>query len=330
MNQQLKSTLQFLLFFGLGAGLLYFAIHNLELDYHKILDGFNNAHWNWLVAALCFSLVSHWLRAARWSLMLEPLGVKPSTLNSFYAVMIGYVFNFAIPRMGEISRCGVLNQTNQIPVSQSLGTVVVERIFDLLVLILLTLLVLVLEFNTVFGFFNETVFEPLTQKFAGIGVVVLFAGIAGMAVLVGIALRYKHLLIHSAIAGKVITLVWGFADGFRSVFKLRKPLLFFVQTIGIWVLYFCNTYAFLQAFDATAHLSLSATASILVIGTFGFAAPVSGGIGAYHLFVAKGLALYGVASVAGGVFGFVSHGLQMLMILVVGGISFIAVGLLKR
>lgn len=330
MNQQLKSTLQFTIFFGLGAGLLYFAIHNLELDYQKISDGFNNAHWGWLAAALCFSLVSHWLRAARWSLMLEPLGTKPRVLHSFYAVMIGYVFNFAIPRMGEVSRCGVLNQTDQIPVSQSLGTVVVERIFDLLVLLLLTILVLVIEFTTVYGFFNETVFTPLAQKFTGIGIWMALSGLIALLFIVVLLLRYKHLLIHSTLAAKIITLVWGFADGFRSVFKLKQPLVFFAQTLGIWFLYFCNTYAFLQAFDATAHLSLGASASILVIGTFGFAAPVSGGIGAYHLFVAKGLALYGIASVAGGVFGFVSHGLQMLMILVVGGISFIAVGLLKR
>ena len=115
----------------------------------------------------------------------------------------------------------------------------------------------------------------------------------------------------------------GFADGFASVFKLKSPALFFTYTLFIWVLYYLNTYCYIMAFSETSSIGFLATLSILVVGTFGFAAPVSGGIGAYHIFVAKGLALYGVSSVAGGVFGFVSHGMQMLMILVIGSFSLI-------
>lgn len=321
MSSQLKSVLQFLLFFGLGAGLLYFAFVNLELDYDKVINGFKQADYKWIGAALFFSIISHYVRAIRWNMMLAPLGTKPSGFNAFNAVMIGYLFNFAIPRMGEVSRCGVLYRSDKIPVNQSLGTVVVERIFDLLILLLVSVLVLFMQFDVLYSFFNDNFFMPLASKVAGLGIVLAILGIGGLLAAAVLVFKFKHLLIRSALAGKIVTLLMGFIDGFKSVFKLEKPFLFLGYTVLIWILYFLNTYSFLMAFDETSTIGAAAAMSILVIGTFGFAAPVSGGIGAYHIFVAKGLALYGISSVGGGIFGFVSHGMQMLLILIVGSAS---------
>lgn len=321
MSGQLKSVLQFLLFFGLGGALLYFAFVNLDLDYDKVLNGFKQANYGWIVAALLFSLASHLVRAIRWNMMLEPLGTKPPILNTFNAVMIGYLFNFAIPRMGEVSRCGMLLRTDKIPVNQSLGTVVVERIFDLIILLLASVLVLFMQFDLLYNFFDENFISPVASKMQGLGAVILILLGAFFLSAVFAIFRFKHILLRSALAGKVLTMLLGFIDGFKSVFKLKSPLQFMTSTLLIWVLYYLNTFSFLMAFSETADLGFAAVTSILVIGTFGFAAPVSGGIGAYHLFVAKGLALYGVSSVAGGIFGFVSHGMQMIMILVVGSFS---------
>lgn len=324
MNEQAKSIAKFLLFAGLGLGLLYFAFVNLELDYDKVIDGFRQANYGWIAAALLCSLISHLARALRWNLMLEPLGTKPSAFNAFNAVMIGYLFNFAIPRMGEVSRCGVLTRTDHIPMNRSLGTVVVERIFDLIILMLVSIMVLFIEFDVLFDFFRENFFLPLASKLAGLGLILLLLALACIVLGVFALLKFKHMLIRSAFAAKIITMLMGFVDGVRSVFKLKNPASFLGLTLLMWTLYFLNTYCFLMAFTETAEVSYGAALSILVIGTFGFAAPVSGGIGAYHIFVAKGLALYGISSVAGGIFGFVSHGMQMLMILVVGAFSLIA------
>ncbi len=323
MINKLKQVAKFSLFLGLGIALLYVAFVNLELDYDKVINGFKSANYFWIVCALLVSILSHWLRGVRWNQMLEPLGTKPSALNAFNAVMIGYLFNFAIPRMGEVSRCGVLNRTNKIPVTQSLGTVVVERVFDMIILLLLTISVLFIEFDTLFGFFNETFFVPVTQKLQGANsILLIILVLVGVLGIVGF-IKYKSKLLQSALLSKVAGILQGFIDGFKSVFKLKRPGLFFFYTAAIWILYYLNTLCYLMAFDATSGIGLAATLSILVVGTFGFAAPVSGGIGAYHIFVAKGLALYGVSSVAGGVFGFVSHGMQMIMILIVGSISLI-------
>lgn len=323
MTGKLKSIAKFLLFFGLGIGLLVLAFVNLNLNYDALIDGFRNANYFWIGMAVLVSLLSHLIRAFRWNLMLEPLGKKPSGIHAFNAVMIGYLFNFAIPRMGEVSRCGILNRTDRIPIHESLGTVVVERIFDMLILLALTAGVLVLEMDTLYGFFSETFFIPLENKIAG------FPAAYGLLALLGILLmgfllfKFRARLMQMSIAVKIMNLLRGFGNGFASVFKLKSPGLFFLQTVLIWVLYFLNTYCYLMAIDETSHIGISASMSILVVGTFGFAAPVSGGIGAYHIFVAKGLALYGVSSLGGGVFGFVSHGMQMLMILAVGTFSLI-------
>jgi uncharacterized protein (TIRG00374 family) len=330
LSSQLKSVLRFVLFFGLGGALLYFAFVNLGLDYNKVLKGFRQTNYGWIAAALLFSLASHFVRALRWNMMLEPLATKPPIINTFNAVMIGYLFNFAIPRMGEVSRCGVLLRTDKIPVNQSLGTVVVERVFDMIVLLLVTLLVLLLQFDVLFGFFNENFFTPLSSTLAGLGAVVIVLIISTLLLGVLAIYKFKHIFLRSAITAKIISMLVGFIDGFKSVFKLKSPILFLAQTALIWVLYYLNTFSFLMAFTETADIGYAAVLSILVIGTFGFAAPVSGGIGAYHIFVAKGLALYGVSSVAGGIFGFVSHGMQMLMILAVGGFSLIYTLLLEQ
>lgn len=323
MSIKLKQALRFVFFLGLGIGLLYLAFVNLNLDYNKVKAGFKSANYFWIGAALIISLTSHWFRALRWNQMLEPLAKKPTSLQSFNAVMIGYLFNFAIPRMGEVSRCGILYRTNRIPVNQSLGTVVVERVFDMVILLLLTIVVLLLQFDTLYGFFNDTFIAPISQKLGGSnGLMFIWLMLASLLIAF-VLYKFKNKLAESALVFKFSGLLQGFASGFKSVFSLKQPLLFFVYTFIIWILYFLNTWCYLMAFDGTASVRLAAALSILVVGTFGFAAPVSGGIGAYHIFVVKGLALYGVSSLDGGVFGFVSHGVQMLMILMIGGISLI-------
>lgn len=323
MTDSIKSIIKFVVFLSIGLGLLALAFVNLELDYDKVINGFKSANYFWIGLALLVSVLSHFLRAIRWNQMLEPMGTKPSPIHAFNAVMIGYLFNFAIPRMGEVSRCGVLNRTDKIPINQSLGTVVVERVFDMIILLIVTAVVLLLQFDVLFGFFNETFFQPILQKVNMSNSFVLIGAFAALIIFVAVFIKLIPMLKKSALFSKILNMLKGFADGFASVFKLKSPALFFIYTILIWVLYYLNTYCYLMAFGETSSIGAIATLSILVVGTFGFAAPVSGGIGAYHIFVAKGLALYGVSSVAGGVFGFVSHGMQMLMILAIGSFSLI-------
>lgn len=321
MSEQLKSILKFLVFLGLGLGLLALAFINLDLDYDKVVNGFRSANYYWIGLALVASIISNLLRAMRWNLMLEPLGKKPSAIHSFNAVMIGYLFNFAIPRLGEVSRCGILNRTDKIPLNQSLGTVVVERVFDMIILLALTVLVLILQFDLLFGFFYDTLFQPLQSKIANANITVLFLLLIIIAAGVFVFIKKLPKLKESKLFMKVNSLMQGFLEGFKSVFRLKNPGTFFLQTFLIWVLYYLNTFCYLMALTETANVGYMAALSILVMGTFGFAAPVSGGIGAYHIFVAKALALYGISSVGGGIFGFVSHGMQMIMILAVGSFS---------
>jgi uncharacterized protein (TIRG00374 family) len=300
---------------------MYYAFNNLDLNYEKVVNGFKSANYFWLISSLVISLLSHFIRAIRWNLLLEPMNLKAKNFNAFNAVMIGYLFNFAIPRMGEVSRCGVLFRTDKVPIDKSLGTVVVERVFDMLILLSIAFFVFILQFNMLYDFFSENFFIPIQSKFQNISIIYyLFILIIGLGIVFSI-FKFREKIGKSKIAVKVQSILKGFIEGFRSVFKLKQPGLFLTQTLLIWILYFFNTFCLLKAFDATTELSILAKLTILVMGTFGFAAPVSGGIGAYHIFVAKGLALYGVSSVDGGVFGFVSHGIQMITIMFVGSVS---------
>jgi hypothetical protein len=191
----------------------------------------------------------------------------------------------------------------------------------MLILLLLSAFVLIIEFQTLYSFFYDTFFRPLFEKINSLNTIVITIIFACLVAVAFTLFSFRKRILGLSFSKKIQSMLHGFADGFKSVFKLKKPGAFLFQTIAIWFLYFLNTYFYLMAFNATNHIGVAAAVSILVVGTFGFAAPVSGGIGAYHIFVAKGLALYGVSSLAGGVFGFVSHGMQMLMILVVGALS---------
>lgn len=330
MNQKYKSVIQFIVFLSIGLGLMLFAIKNLDLDYDKVINGFKSANYFWLISSLIVSLLSHFIRAIRWNLLLEPLQLKAKNINAFNAVMIGYLFNFAIPRMGEVSRCGILSKTDNIPMDKSLGTVVVERVFDMVILLGIAFFVFILQFDMLYDFFSINFFKPIGNKFGTISLTGSLIIIVVFGLSIYLLFKFKNSILKSKIAVKILSVLTGFAQGFKTVFKLKQPGLFLTETALIWVLYFFNTFCLLKSFDATTDLSLLAKFTILVMGTFGFAAPVSGGIGAYHIFVAKGLALYGVSSVAGGVFGFVSHGIQMITIMFIGSASLIYTIVLER
>jgi uncharacterized protein (TIRG00374 family) len=330
LRPKYKSVIQFVVFLSIGLGLMLFAIKNLDLNYDKVLNGFKSANYFWLISSLIVSLLSHFIRAIRWNLLLEPLQLKAKNINAFNAVMIGYLFNFAIPRMGEVSRCGILLKTDNIPMDKSLGTVVVERVFDMVILLGIAFFVFILQFDMLYDFFSINFFIPIGNKLSAISLTGSLFIIVGFGLFFYLLFKFKNSILKSKIAVKILSVLTGFAQGFKAVFKLKQPGLFLTETVLIWVLYFFNTFCLLNSFDATADLSLLAKFTILVMGTFGFAAPVSGGIGAYHIFVAKGLALYGVSSVAGGVFGFVSHGIQMITIMFIGSISLIYTIALER
>ena len=227
--------------------------------------------------------------------MLEPLGYKPSYVNSISAILIGYLSNLGLPRSGEFVRAGILSKYESYSADKVMGTIVLDRIADVVMLLLVILLTIFLSYDDFYGYLSQNL--NLSEKFAGLvnpTVIggLLFAGLSFLLVL----WRYRSRIVATSIGGKIAKLLSGFREGILSITKLKRPGLFVLHSLIIWFCYFAMTYVVFFAFEPTSHLGPVAGLVIFVFGTLGIVFPSPGGMGSYHYLVGEGLALYGIAS----------------------------------
>jgi glycosyltransferase 2 family protein len=329
MNSRLFSVLKYILLLSVAAGLLFFAFRNVSVK--AILHETLQAKVWWLLLSTVFSFIALISRAYRWNLLIEPLGYRPSLRNTTYSVMVGYFANLAFPRLGEVTRCGSLSTAEDIPFNKLLGTVVVERIIDVLSLLVCLIIVAVIEFRRLGSFLSKNLAEPLVSKFKSItsstgGVLLLTAVV--VLILVGAVIIFRYSKRKSG--SKWAALVGGFANGLLSIKDLNKPWLFIFHSVFIWVLYYLSVYVCLFALPFTSELGLAAALFLLVAGGLGMSAPVQGGIGAYHLLVSQGLLLYGVSLQDGLSFATLLHSLQLITVIVTGSIAMFLLFLQRR
>ncbi|CAN5598442.1 lysylphosphatidylglycerol synthase transmembrane domain-containing protein [soil metagenome] len=314
------SPLRYLIFLGIGALLLWLTFR--DQDFGLVLEKIKHANPWWLLLSVVLGILALVSRAMRWRQLMEPLGYKPRLLSTFNAVMFGYMANMAIPRLGEISRCGALNKSEEIPFDKLVGTVIVERIADVIMLLISILMVTILEFDLLGGFLKEHIFGPIMEKIAGspvlVGIVVIIL-IAGVATVIGI-LRMNN---PPALVIRIQKLLAGIFQGVKSITKLKNKGLFLFHSVFIWVMYFLVTFVCFPALESTAHLDASAALFVMVIGGIAMTAPVQGGIGVYHLLVSAGLTLYAVSESDGIVFATMVHSTQTLLLIGLGALSMI-------
>lgn len=319
MNSKLFSFLKFTLLLAIMLLLLFFAFRGVNVK--KILHDIMNANMFWVAVSGLISIIAFVVRAHRWNLLIESLGYSPSLKKTIYSLMIGYFANLALPRLGEVSRCGALSKAELIPFNKLLGTVIVERVIDVLSLLLCMLFASAIEFKRLGNFFSENIFKPIIKKSELLTKSPLLLGaiLILLLVLTGVAIYFT-----SKNKGKesfVSKLIKGFIDGLRSVANLKRPGQFIFHSILIWVLYYLGVYVALYAFHFTSELGAGAALFLLVAGGIGMSAPVQGGIGAYHLLVSQGLVLYGISQQDGLTFATLLHSLQILLIIVFGTVS---------
>ena len=319
MKQNILKTLKFLSFFLLGIFIFWMVYKDQDFNRIKSILT-NDVNYFWIVASLFLGLLSHVSRTIRWNLLIEPLGRKPRILNTFLAVMVGYLMNLALPRMGEISRCGVIARYEKISFTKLVGTVVTERLIDVLMLLILLVIVVLTQFGQVLEFLNNNpeVNEKLQKVFFSpilIGGLVFFLAVLWIS---------RHKIRESSLTKKVMGFVGQFVEGFRSIGKMKKKGSFIFHSVFIWVMYYLMMYLIFFSFGFTSHLGPLAGLTVFVLGSFGMVAPVQGGIGAWHFMVIEGLALYGVDKADGKVFALLAHGTSTLMLIVLGLIGVIA------
>lgn len=303
----------------LAVGLLYWAFSKSDLHWADIYQTAQTANYQWIAISIIISLISHLLRALRWEQLLGAMQYQPGTTRTLSAVLIGYFANFIVPRMGEVSRCGSLQKTANIPFEKSFGTVITERIVDVLGLAMLVGLTFIVEWKPIQQFLFPNFELPPTILLAGIGA----GGIAFLSLIWILRDRFLVRWNQFAETNKVGQLLHGWFVGILSIKGVENPSKFILYTILIWFAYFANTYTLLLAFPISASLSLTAGLTILVMGTFGMATPTQGGIGAYHSLVASALGFYLIPLKEAMVLATFFHGTQMATILLFGGLSFI-------
>jgi len=313
-------ALQFLFFLLLAGVLLYFAFRGIDLEY--VATQIRQADYRWVTFSLIFALLALVIRAYRWRLLIEPLNKQPKVKNIFHAINVGYLANFLFPRIGEITRCAALNRTDNIPVDKLFGTVVVERVFDLLMSIMLLFLVLLLKFDIVATFLVEQILQPLIVKIKNIEIVWI---IVATAIIALATFALYTILKKTLIFRKIKDLFNGVGNGIKSVKHLRNFKLFIALTVLIFVMYLLQTYVLFFALESTSSLGIGDALFILVLSTIAFIAPVQGGIGAYHWIVSMGLVVFGVAREEGMVYATISHSVTSILLIILGTVSLIVV-----
>lgn len=316
----LKQILRYSLSLAVAIGILWYVLRDVQLE--EMLDQAAALNYSWVWGSLFFGLVGYLLRAWRWNLLLAPLGYRPALSSTFIALMIGYLANLVLPRLGEVARCGVLKRDEQVPVSASLGTVLAERVIDLLFLILIVVGTLLLEFEELQSFLTELFAGgesrlPSAQVWAGM--------LAGLGILLlGLWLlyrTYKKQIHDHALFIKVKSFAKDLLAGLLSVRKLKNPVGFWLSSALIWVMYYLMSYVIVFSLPQTSGIDFMAGFSILAMGGIGMAAPVQGGLGTYHLLVSGVLMVYGATKPDAILLAFVLHTSQTIFVIFTGILS---------
>jgi len=270
---------------------------------------------SYLMLMALVAYISHILRAERWRMLLLPTGNRVSLSNSFFSLMVGYLVNLAIPRGGEISRCYNLLKLEKTPVEVSFGTVVVERIVDVLSLILVIAIAFVVEWDKLVIFLDSLGVGEGDEQVRIPGWVYLgLFGAAAAAVLLYLFRKNP----------KLLKIVHGFREGLLSVFRMERKWLFVFYSVVIWFLYFLMSYAVIMAFDTTRELGFGAVLTLFALGAIAMAAPLPGGAGSYHTIVPMGLVmLYRLPQADAIAFVFIFHAWQTITMIVGGVLSLI-------
>lgn len=316
--KSIQTILRYLFFLGLGILFVWLTVKDINQEQwqHIKLSIQNARHWV-ILPVFIMLILSHYSRALRWKILMEPLGYTPTTFNTFAAVMIGYLVNAGVPRLGEVVKCTLLARYENVRVDKLVGTIVVERAIDVVCLLIVFILALAFQghiigaytTDLVTSFFQDKAGQLSTQK-----LVLFFVG-----VLVFFALCYYLLkrFGHIDAVAKVKKVVAGVLIGLNSIRFIQHKALFAFHTFFIWAMYLMSTTAGIYALRETDHLGVGAGLATLGVGSIGMIA-TPGGIGAYPFLVAKLMLLYNVYEETGTALGWLLWSAQTIIILLGG------------
>lgn len=331
MNKSLKKALGYIIFFTVGVVSFYYIIKNQDLN--AIWETIKNAKIEWISLVIIASLLGHLSRAHRWVMLLKTSGTEVKFINAFFALMSGYFINLGLPRVGEFTRCGALVKTDNIKFSTSFGTVLVERIVDMLCLVTIITITMITQGDHIGLFLNEYIypwFSSIKNSASNNPIKWVIIGGLGLYLLNSFG---KKLEKPESKAGRKLDEIYEeFIDGLKSIFKTGNPILFIAHTLNIWVMYFLTSYLVFFTLTESSSLSLGAGLSALAFGSIAKSIPgVAGSAGPFHIIVGSVLVNYGLTESTGYAIATLIHGIQTVYYIVLGGtstllLSFIAKG----
>lgn len=315
MKDTLKKVIKYTLSVALAVALLWVSFR--EVEWADFMSGVKECRWIWVVLSMLGGAFAFWLRAIRWRQLLLPLDDSITRTTTFNGINIGNISNFLFPRIGEFVRCGVIvRHSKRASYEKVLGTVVLERSWELLVMLMLLAVVLIFGFDRFGSFFVERIWEPMSQKFdTGLWWMLFAVCVLG----VGVLALFWRLRNANGVCAKIWGVLKGIAQGFSTCFKMEHKWLFFAYTAFIWLTYWFMAYAIVKAAPFLDNLDLIDALFLSLVGGLGFAIPVPGGIGAFHFIISMTLSvMYGVPVELGVVYATLSHTSQAITQIIFG------------
>jgi len=290
-----------------------------DISFDALLEALSQTSLFWFGSSVFVSLIGFWVRAWRWKLLIdagETQGTK--TMHTFWALMIGYLANLLVPRAGEVARCGVLTKTEDRQMGKLLGTVILERTFDLLFMVIIIFLAFLLERDLFVRLSSELVsFDSMREKISQ-SLPIFIGGVLVTIIFIYLVFqKYRD----SSLFKKIRHFLRDLVNGVISLRKVDNQLGFWSSSVFIWFTYYLMLVFMAWAIPSTASLSLSAMLMVMVMGTIGMVAPVQGGIGTFHALVAFILMAHGLSNEEGKIFAAIIHGSQVLTVIILGLIS---------
>jgi uncharacterized protein (TIRG00374 family) len=329
MRKSLVSILQYVIFLGGGLLLVWWQLHGMtDNERTEFRNAFKYANYWLVIPVVVMSILSHISRSMRWKLLMEPLGYKPKLSNVFAVTMVGYLANAAVPRLGEILKCTFLGRYEKLKVDKLVGTILVERTFDLICYLIFIGLTVLIQFRLIgdyarkeFGVLTSATGMPVWLK-----LLLIVAGIVAF-------LKIIHLLMlkypQNRIFLKMDNFFKGIGQGFAAIRRLKHRKLFLVHTIFIWSMYLLQIYIGFYAMEGTSHLGFKAAFAVLSLATLAMIA-TPGGIGSFPLFVMETLLIYGISSPMGKAFGWLLWGVSTGIVIVAGLICLLLLPYLNK
>jgi hypothetical protein len=293
----------------------------------KLISDFQQAQFGWLLIIYLLFILSNISRTMRWKMLIQPLGKDIRISTGFLAIMIGYFTNLGFPRIGEVIRAGAVARYEGIKLEKVIGTVVVDRIFDLFTLLLCILLAMLLEWDKLFELLSRYANIELNM----IGILKLLVPVFVFGILLYYVWRNRSSLRRYKFFDWFISKLNGLIVGLLSIRNVRKPLWFAFHSINIWVCYYFMTFFGLKVLEQTSNLAPDAALVAFIFGAFGFVIPSPGGMGTYHFLMTKALEIYGVNSVDGfSLANILFFSIQIGCNVTLGVISLVLLSLLNR